>query len=342
MTGSGGFRDALGRAFSDDPLSWAVPLYRAWRIRVRVHVVFVIFVIAELIYALLTPQTMGIGFMALAMGALFVIVLLHEYGHCIACRSVGGEADEILMWPLGGLASCMPPETPRAHLITTLGGPAVNVLLIVPTTVGVLFAGGGVSEIIFNPFAPGETIAQMNAPTNRALWTLIAVWWVHYLNLVLLGFNVLLPMFPLDGGRIVQALVWMRAGREPSLRISTTVGLVCAVCVLVVAMVASQTMLMGIAIFAGIVCWIERRRLDAVDELGGPAIDLSAAFEHPDRIRDDELDPRRDRTRPKQERLQRELDRILAKIADTGMDSLTARERRVLRRETARRRRTQG
>ncbi len=342
MSVPGGFRDAVGRAFSDDPLSWAFPLYRAWGIRVRVHVVFVIFIVAELIYAMLSPQTMGVGFMALAMSALFVIVLLHEYGHCLACRMVGGEADEILMWPLGGLASCMPPATPRAHLITTLGGPAVNLVLVVPTSLLVLLAGGGLSELVFNPFLPGATIAQMSASSNQALWVLIAAWWVYYLNIVLLLFNVLLPMFPLDGGRLLQALLWMRTDRERSLRVSTTVGLVCAVFLLVVAMVTSQTMLMGIAIFAGLVCWIERRRLEAIDELGGPAIDLSAAFEHPDRPGVDEPDARSERARLRQERVQRELDRILAKIASSGMDSLTARERRVLRRETARRRASQG
>src|SRR5512135_1129000 len=61
--------------------------------------------------------------------ALFVIVLLHEYGHALACRQVGGQANQIVLWPLGGVAYVAPPPRPGAMLWSIAAGPLVNVLL---------------------------------------------------------------------------------------------------------------------------------------------------------------------------------------------------------------------
>src|SRR5688572_11604821 len=60
---------------------------------------------------------------------LFLIVLLHEFGHVMACRQTGGVANEIVLWPLGGVALVKPPPRPAAQLWTTAGGPLINVVL---------------------------------------------------------------------------------------------------------------------------------------------------------------------------------------------------------------------
>ena len=57
---------------------------------------------------------------------LFLIVLLHEFGHALACRTVGGRADEIVRWPLGGIAYVSPPPRPGAVLWSIAAGPLVN------------------------------------------------------------------------------------------------------------------------------------------------------------------------------------------------------------------------
>ena len=62
--------------------------------------------------------------------ALFGIVLLHEFGHALACRQTGGEADRIVLWPLGGIAFVNPPPRPGAVLWSIAAGPLVNVALI--------------------------------------------------------------------------------------------------------------------------------------------------------------------------------------------------------------------
>src|SRR6201987_5879010 len=61
--------------------------------------------------------------------ALFAIVLMHEFGHALACRQVGGVANRIVLWPLGGVAYVDPPPRPGATLWSIAAGPLVNVAL---------------------------------------------------------------------------------------------------------------------------------------------------------------------------------------------------------------------
>src|ERR1022692_3582302 len=61
--------------------------------------------------------------------ALFLIVTLHEFGHALACRQVGGIANQIVLWPLGGVAYVAPPPRPGATLWSIAAGPLVNVVL---------------------------------------------------------------------------------------------------------------------------------------------------------------------------------------------------------------------
>src|SRR5213082_3368600 len=73
--------------------------------------------------------------------ALFGIVLLHEFGHALACRQTGGYADRIVLWPLGGIAFVSPPRRPGAVLWSIVAGPLVNVLLF-PLFFSAAFATG--------------------------------------------------------------------------------------------------------------------------------------------------------------------------------------------------------
>jgi len=137
--------------------------------------------------------------------ALFAIVLLHEYGHALACRSVGGSADRIVLWPLGGVAYVNPPPRPGATLWSIAAGPLVNVvlfpvLLLLSRMSGVLDGAQGLS----NPHA-----------LLRA---------VFYINFGLLIFNIL-PIFPLDGGQILRSLLWYPLGRARSLMAAAVIGI---------------------------------------------------------------------------------------------------------------------
>src|SRR5436305_1366523 len=113
-----------------DPFTWSLPLGRVFGITVRVHVTFLLFVLVMWLKKLGTDSQPGEALaMVMLMALLFVAVLLHEFGHCFAARHVDGEASEVLLWPLGGLARCEVPHAPWAHFVTAGGGPLVNLLL---------------------------------------------------------------------------------------------------------------------------------------------------------------------------------------------------------------------
>ena len=114
-----------------NPLMWVfygtVPLFTAFGIRVKAHATLL------LSAALILLLGFGDGFVwqdkVFSVTMLFAIVLLHEFGHCFTARWVGGEADEIIMHPLGGLALARAPHRPLPTFLTIAGGPAVNVLI---------------------------------------------------------------------------------------------------------------------------------------------------------------------------------------------------------------------
>lgn len=123
-----------------DPFSWSIPLFRAFGIQVRLHILYIVLTLG-LLGRTYYQDPAHIGEFALIwVVMLFAIILLHEFGHCFAARSVDGEADEILMWPLGGLAFCNVPQTVRANFITVAGGPLVNVAICVLSGAAVMTA----------------------------------------------------------------------------------------------------------------------------------------------------------------------------------------------------------
>src|ERR1700752_1875334 len=115
--------------------------------------------------------------------ALFLIVMIHEFGHALACRQVGGRADLIVLWPLGGVAYVDPPPRPGATLWSIAAGPLVNVVLIPLLAVAI-----------------SACLSAGVATTAPDLFRLML--WVDFINKWLLIFNIL-PIYPLDGGQIL-------------------------------------------------------------------------------------------------------------------------------------------
>jgi Zn-dependent protease len=140
--------------------------------------------------------------------ALFGIVLLHEFGHALACRQVGGTADQIVLWPLGGIAFVNPPRRPGAMLWSIAAGPLVNVVLLPVLTVALFMTAGPVGS-------ERSDFSEL----------ILHVWQI---NLALLIFNML-PVYPLDGGQILRALLWFPLGEIRSLQIASVIGIIGAV-----------------------------------------------------------------------------------------------------------------
>jgi Zn-dependent protease len=149
--------------------------------------------------------------------SLFLIVTLHEFGHSLACRQVGGQANQIVLWPLGGVAYVNPPQRPGATLWSIAAGPLVNIVLA-PVVMGL-----GRLSLVMGWYRA--------VPDLRSL-----VHAIFYIDVGLLAFNIL-PIYPLDGGQIFRALLWFVMGRARSLMVATIVGL------------------LGIAAFVGLAVW---------------------------------------------------------------------------------------
>ena len=143
---------------------------------------------------------------ALEILCLFLIVLAHEFGHQLACRQVGGQTHDIILFPFGGVAYVSPPQRAGAQLWSIAAGPLVNVILI-PILSGLVSVG---SHLNWDD-------------THPDVYTLIHDVWV--INFGLLIFNML-PIFPLDGGQILRSLLWFLFGRANSLMAASIIGFV--------------------------------------------------------------------------------------------------------------------
>src|SRR5688572_21275959 len=90
-----------------DPITWSFPLGRMFGINIRVHIMLPVVMIGLILRVTMAKDsTVTFVDAAVLMLLMFVSILLHEFGHCFAARSVEGDATEVLLWPLGGLAYC--------------------------------------------------------------------------------------------------------------------------------------------------------------------------------------------------------------------------------------------
>lgn len=167
--------------------------------------------------------------------SLFGLVLVHEFGHSLACRQVGGKADQIILWPLGGVAYVAPPPRPGPTLWSIAAGPLVNVVLFPVLTI-LVFLGDGL----------GWEEAKPNA--YKLLQTVWAI------NTGLLVFN-LLPIYPLDGGQILRSLLWFVIGPARSLMATAIIGFIGVAGLLLFALWASSVWLGILAVFILVHCW---------------------------------------------------------------------------------------
>ena len=175
------------------------------------------------------------GWNALEILALFAIVLTHEFGHQLACRSVGGQTHDIILWPLGGVAYVSPPQRPGAQLWSIAAGPLVNVALI--PVLSVLVSAS--SHLGWYDTHPDAYQLFHN------------VW---YINIGLLVFNMM-PVYPLDGGQILRSLLWFPFGRANSLMAASVIGFI-GVAGFVGLAVWQQSLWLGlIAAFILMNCW---------------------------------------------------------------------------------------
>lgn len=192
-------------------MRWSLKIARVAGIDVRIHLTFLLF----LAWIAFAYHGQG-GPAAAAQAVIFILalfgcVLLHEFGHALAARLFGVRTPDITLLPIGGVARLQRmPEHPVQELVVALAGPAVNVLIA-----AILMLGFGAQPDF-------GSIEHMDDPSGGLLAKLAAV------NISLVLFN-LIPAFPMDGGRVLRALLALRMNYARATHIAAGIGQALAV-----------------------------------------------------------------------------------------------------------------
>jgi Zn-dependent protease len=199
----------------------------------------------------------GRGPAAAAMGVAFVVVLfgcvvLHELGHALAARRYGVGTRDITLLPIGGVARLeRMPRNPTQELVIALAGPAVNVVIALVILIALLAVYGS---------AMATHVRELQ---DNFLAQLMAV------NILLVVFNMI-PAFPMDGGRVLRALLAKRLNYARATILSARVGQVIAVLLAVVGLfVLNNPMLLLVGLFVFLGARSEAHMVQVTDTLSG-------------------------------------------------------------------------
>jgi Zn-dependent protease len=352
------------------PLDWSLPLPRVFGITIRVQWLFPVIALGFILNAHFAkidgkPPPEGKWLDAtVLMLLLFGSVLLHELGHCFAARGVGGEAHEVLLWPLGGLAQVEVPPRPRAHFLVAAAGPAVNLGLCLICALLLLVAWDRPLQPPWVPLPTGfpwregdkvALLAWSGAQEHVAAYStadwLAKTFWVNYF---LFAINVVLAGFPLDGGRMLQAGLWPWLGQRRATFVVVMTGFLGVVVVVgLYAIIVDSTLALCLALFVGFCCY---RQWDALENGGEESVfgyDFSQGYTSLERDQQPAAPParkvgwfrawlqrraerRRQREQEALESEDRRFDDLLDKISRQGMGALTEEERRFMQRVSER------
>jgi Zn-dependent protease len=188
-------------------MKWSLKIGKLLGVDVYLHFTFLLLLAFLGFYYWRATQSVDAALIGVAsIVSLFGCVVLHELGHALMARRYGIQTRDITLLPIGGIARLeRMPEKPMQEFWVALAGPAVNVVIAALLFIGLLITGGF------------DSVEPMSV-TGGSFWQRLMV-----LNLVLVGFN-LLPAFPMDGGRVLRALLAMRLGRRRATAIAANVG----------------------------------------------------------------------------------------------------------------------
>lgn len=203
-------------------MKWSFSIGRVVGTDVRIHATFFLL----LIFIAFAWGVVGVLFVS----AMFLCVLLHEFGHIFAARRFGIRTPDVTLLPIGGLARLeRMPKKPTEELLVALAGPAVNVVI---------------AALLF-PFVGGFPVASLNpviGDTRMFFQTLMVA------NVSLAIFN-LIPAFPMDGGRVLRAMLAIKLNYAKATQIAALVGQSIAFCGGIWALLNGQPLLILIAFF---------------------------------------------------------------------------------------------
>ena len=228
-------------------MSWSLPIARLLGSEIRIHVTF--FLLLAWIFVSHYQQggtqaaIEGVAFIL----ALFACVLAHEFGHALAARRYGIRTPDITLLPIGGLARLeRMPEKPGQEIVVALAGPAVNVVIAVALI------------LIMNVRFDMQALQQLDNPALGFMVRLASV------NIFLVLFN-LIPAFPMDGGRVLRALLALWYPRTQATNIAARIGQALAFVFGFVGLVGGNPLLIFIAIFVYLAATAEAQSVGLQD-----------------------------------------------------------------------------
>ncbi len=223
-------------------MGWSFRIARVRGIDIKIHVTFfLILLLGALQWANNVPDSPldGALFGIVLISLLFTCVTLHELGHSLAAQYFGIPVREIVLTPLGGIAMITRlPEKPLHELIIALAGPVVNVLIAILLF---LMTGATMHTTILD--ARGSLGELFSRPSFEVLLI-----WLFAANISLAVFNMI-PAFPLDGGRVLRAILAMFMTFSAATTVAATIGQIAAVGLGVLGFINGNFILILIAVF---------------------------------------------------------------------------------------------
>lgn len=198
---------------------------------VRLHFTFILFTVFLMVSVLSNSQSDS-SYAIFMLGGL-ASLLLHEFGHAFVAARFGVRTTEIVMFPIGGLSRMERPLRPGAELLVSIAGPLVNVVL----------ASGLFAYMVSTHEVESIKVADLMQPTGKSALSLLL-----YGNILLAVFN-LLPAFPMDGGRILRALLCYIRPEAEATRIAAWMGRMLAIAMGLYGLVAAQFLVVFFALF---------------------------------------------------------------------------------------------
>jgi Zn-dependent protease len=312
-------------------MKWTFPLFRIFGIPLRMHWIAAILIAVHLVQGAAQGGS-DLLWMAVTLAILLVSILFHELAHCWMAIRLGGSAEQILFWPLGGLADVRHPGSPWDEIKVSAIGPIASLVLAAAAFGALPLTGVSWDWQYLVPFH-GWVPAH---------WDLTRIFLLHAarLNLILALFNLCVPVYPLDGGKVLMGFLIIRYGRVRAAEVTAFIAIPAGFALAVLGF-AQQQFFMGL-----IGIWVlfeafQLRRLVRMGELSAhPAFSQTSEFEF---MADS---PRRKgwfaRWRARRARkqaaceMEREaqsrarVDTILEKVSREGIGSLTSSEKKML------------
>jgi Zn-dependent protease len=238
-------------------MGWSWKLGKLGGIEIKVHATFLL-ALAWGAVAWGGGKVSGLAYGAFLTLVLFSVVLLHELGHSLAARRYGIPVHDILLLPIGGVARlARMPEKPAEELVVALAGPAVNVafvLLLVPLF---LLGGSGL------PVGDALSASSLASPSLAGFAGFLLM-----VNTSLLLFN-LIPAFPLDGGRVLRAVLAFKLSSVQATDLAALIGRGLAIAIGLYGLVTFNFLLAVVALFIFAAAGAEAQDVRARDSLKG-------------------------------------------------------------------------